>query len=92
DYSEVFPLTKLGPSNGGFNCTPLNDEAWHTDYQYQIQRVAAKNKNDKPVPKMFTKLEQKLYNMILSTNIPYALYAQYQAGPNMAYQVDGAFP
>ncbi len=41
---------------------------------------------------LFTRLEQKLYNLILSVNIPYAFYAQYQAGPSQQYQLDGAFP
>ena len=44
-------------------------------------------------PKLFfTKLEQKLYNLIIQAHIPIPFYAQYAAGPNQKYQLDGAFP
>ena len=55
-------------------------------------RLAAPKSKQPNRPTLFTKLEQKLYSVILSGNIPYAFFAQYQAGPGAQYQLDGAFP
>jgi very-short-patch-repair endonuclease len=41
---------------------------------------------------MFSNLEQTLYRLILSTNVPFPFYAQFQAGSGLEYQLDGAFP
>lgn len=80
---EIFCETEMEyPVSGGNLASPLNPPAI---------REAAK-KEEKPKPVLFSKLEQKLYNLILSANIPYAFYAQYQAGPGLQYQLDGAFP
>jgi len=90
------------PLLGGENCVPQN---WPAMFEYQTvinefsrnqpeeyHRYAAKKKEEKAAPRMFTSLEQKLYDIILSMNIPWAFYAQYQAGPGMKYQLDGAIP
>jgi very-short-patch-repair endonuclease len=41
---------------------------------------------------MFTSVEKMLYGLLLSLNMPYALYAQYSAGPTGDYQLDAAIP
>lgn len=89
DFTET--VWRIRP-DGGDGCKPLNpqaqEEMQNIRYHY---RIAAK-KEEKGVMKLFTNLEQKLYKIILSSNIPFAFYAQYQAGPGLQYQLDGAFP
>lgn len=77
------------PSDGGLLCLPMNNYARS---EWKAMRIAAK-KQEERIPKMlFSTLEQKLYNTINLANIPYAFYAQYQAGPSQQYQLDAAFP
>jgi very-short-patch-repair endonuclease len=86
---EVFTETEMFyPVDGGMYCRPMNNYA-KVEYR---EILAAKKKEDQPKPRMFTTLEQNLYKIILSANIPYAFYAQYQAGPTNNFQLDGAFP
>lgn len=40
----------------------------------------------------YTGLEKKLYQIVMSLNLPLAFYAQYEAGPGKVYALDGAFP
>ena len=40
----------------------------------------------------YTGLEKKLYQIVMSLNLPLAFYAQYEAGPGKEYALDGAFP
>lgn len=88
---EVFTNNELEyPIDGGFWCCPLNKPAMR---EYGSIRFAATGKKDeKPRPRLFSQLEQKLYQVILNTQVPYPLYAQYQAGPGLAYQLDAAMP
>lgn len=95
-----------GPADGGPNCLPQNPMAWAEYAQagflvQHMSRLAASlpmggkaqgGKQNQPPVKLFSSIEQKIYQIILGGNIPYAFYAQYQAGPGMAYQLDGAFP
>ncbi len=55
--------------------------------------ITAQRKPKINLPKeYFTSIEQALYNIILEAGIPYAFYAQYGAGPDKKYKLDGAFP
>lgn len=55
--------------------------------------VVAQRKPQVQLPKeFFTSIEQKLYNLILDAGVPFAFYAQYAAGPEGKYKLDGAFP
>lgn len=55
-------------------------------------KVAAATTQPTPAPKLFTKLEQALYNIILKLGLNMPLYAQFQAGPHNEYRLDAAFP
>jgi very-short-patch-repair endonuclease len=92
DDIEVFPLLEGGPRNGGVNAEPQNRLAMQEDYSAGMVRTAAKSPQGGMAPSLFTQLEQELYKIILGMNVPYAFFAQYQAGPGQQYQLDGAFP
>lgn len=90
-------LSEVGPPRGGPTATPWNAWAVQESFQNdapddQLERVAADNKQQAPLPMLFTKLEQTLYGIVLSLNMPMPFYAQYVAGPGMQYKLDGAFP
>jgi len=70
--------------DGGPFCCPLNGIA------SKLYKTA--KKEPQPPKMLFSKLEQKLYSLILNMNIPFPFYAQYRAGPGLQYQLDGAFP
>ena len=85
------------PVLGGESSYPLNYEALedlssHKYSENENVRLVVSKKIEKPQPKLFTSLEKKLYAMLTSLNMPYALYAQYSAGPTMDYQLDAAIP
>jgi very-short-patch-repair endonuclease len=85
----IFAEAELSyPIDGGEFCRPLNSAAI---VEYNNIRLAKKNERQPPKT-LFSKLEQELYNIIINANIPYPFYAQYQAGPGLQYQLDGAFP
>lgn len=89
---DMIALIEPGPGFTSFTY-PLNRIAMSEYNSYVTEgkiRLAAKTPAQ-PL-QLFTSWEQKLYNLILSQNIPFALYAQYQAGPNMKYQIDAAIP
>ena len=82
---------------GGYTSIPLNNEAYYeikaasTSEDENIRFVSAK-KDEMKQPQMFTSVEKMLYGLLLSLNMPYALYAQYSAGPTGDYQLDAAIP
>jgi very-short-patch-repair endonuclease len=76
------------PVDGGPCCFGLNVAAVNNLYNIR----SAKKQERQPPKMLFSKLEQKLYNLILSTNVSFPFYAQFQAGPGLQYQIDGAFP
>ena len=57
-----------------------------------IKTGSKSNNNALQPPKIFTKLEQKLYNIILRLNLQLPFYAQFEAGPKDQYRIDAAFP
>jgi len=58
-----------------------------------VRVVTAQRKPQVNLPKeYFTSIEQALYNIVLEAGIPYAFYAQFAAGPDGKYKIDGAFP
>ena len=105
---DIFPMFDSEPVMGGYNSVPMNRAANSVVFQHRNaeasllstistadsthRRTAAKSDQKTNQPTLFTKLEQKLYSIVLSGNIPYAFFAQYQAGPGAQYQLDGAFP
>jgi len=56
------------------------------------KQIAAGKIKEKPVMHGYTGLEKKLYQIIMSMNIPMAFFAQFEAGPSKEYILDGAFP
>ena len=100
NMGTVLPIHGEPPLLGGASADPKNLYALfeymqvHGE-QWNPVRIAAK-RGDKgqqmTQPHLFTGLEQKLYKMICSADIPFAFYAQYTAGPGQDYQLDGAFP
>ncbi|MBS1722375.1 MAG: DUF559 domain-containing protein [Armatimonadetes bacterium] len=91
-------LEEWGPFHGGEFSLPMNPLA----VQERISDIGqgwvreAKKGNDadmRPGPyEKFTSWEYKLYNIVLSINPPLPFYAQYAAGPDNQYRLDGAFP
>ena len=85
-----------GPDDGGWGVYPVNDQAIYkmfgrrakadTGMFREAQRQNTQNR------KLFTNLENQLYKILKSSNQPYALFAQYEAGPGMQYQLDAAIP
>jgi len=89
----IFEILPTGPADGGPFCQPINRLAMLESIQRDkagMTRTAAKN--EKKMVYRYTNLEQKLYNIVLRCSAPFAFYAQFQAGPGMEYQLDGAFP
>ena len=87
----------VSPLFGGEFCIPLNIEAQvqfngYVNSNDENIRTAASKKVQTNVPSMYTSLEKKLYGLLMSLNIPEPLYAQYNAGPTMDYQLDAAIP
>jgi hypothetical protein len=97
EYDGLFGSLQM-PLFGGDNSHPLNNYALEEIYQFSsnenesIKKYAKKKIDVTQQPKMFTNLEKKLYGLTMSLNMPYPLYAQYSAGPNMDYQLDAAIP
>jgi len=58
----------------------------------EIYRNVYAKKAEMGQPQLFTSIEKMLYSLLLSLNMPYALYAQYSAGPTGDYQLDAAIP
>ena len=93
ELTDALPI-ESGPEMGGPLSVPMN--AYAMQIQRHVpevvgQRTSAK-KDDKAQVTLFTKLEQKLYNLIMSSNVPLPLFAQYMAGPGAKYQLDAAYP
>ena len=86
-------LIEPGPGFTRFTY-PLNGAAVneYNDLVNQEKIVIAKKQYPSQPIQLFTSWEQKLYNLLLGQNIPLAIYAQYQAGPNQKYQLDAAMP
>ena len=85
------------PELGGVQSCALNyesqaelNQAQQSDNHLVREVIAAKK--DKPQAQLFTSIEKTLYGLLLSMNMPYALYAQYSAGPTGDYQLDAAIP
>ena len=82
---------------GGDNSIPLNNEAFielklAENSENEIYRNVYAKKAEMGQPQLFTSIEKMLYSLLLSLNMPYALYAQYSAGPTGDYQLDAAIP
>ena len=90
---QMIALVEPGPGFTKFTY-PLNAYAVN-EYKSLVQDkkiVLSKKKYPSQPMQLFTSWEQKLYRLILEQNIPFAIYAQYQAGPNQKYQLDAAMP
>lgn len=90
---QMVALIEPGPGFTKFTY-PLNAYAIN-EYQSFVNEekiVLAKTNYPAQPMQLFTSWEQKLYKLILDQNIPFAIYAQYQAGPNDKYQLDAALP
>lgn len=91
---EMFALIPPGPGYTMFTF-PFNAYAMR-EYNNSLadnRTVTAKVGDVTQQPlQLFTSWEQKLYNLITMQNIPFAIYAQWQAGPNNKYQLDAAIP
>lgn len=100
EMDEIFPMSEVGPPLGGYDAMPMNRDAhvqwsscWSEERSKREVLAQSKNKNKQMPPRiLFTKLEQQLYKTLVNANIPYALFAQYKAGPGMQYQLDAAIP
>ena len=99
--NELSPLIDLiedyGPYHGGETSVPMNPLAMQerqSDVANQwIREAAKKDEEYRPGPyEKFTSWENKLYGIVLSINPPLPFYAQYPAGPDDQYRLDGAFP
>ena len=96
EYDGLFG-NLLSPVLGGVNSVALNYEA-NTELSLaaksedELLKTVIAAKKDNSQVQMFTSLEKTLYGLLLSMNMPYALYAQYSAGPSMDYQLDAAIP
>jgi len=82
---------------GGYTSVPLNNEAYYEIKTSSISedeniRFVSAKKEELKQPQMFTSVEKMLYSLLMSLNMPYALYAQYSAGPTGDYQLDAAIP
>lgn len=90
---QMIALVEPGPGFTKFTY-PLNAYAIN-EYNSLVEEekiVLAKKKYPSQPMQLFTSWEQKLYRLVLEQNIPFAIYAQYQAGPNQKYQLDAAIP
>lgn len=101
--NESVDLISFVPIGGGEDVIPLNMSATielnnlvaqgKMISNAKIRIAAARGDKDQNIPKMlFSKLEQRLYSIVLQGNMPYPFFAQYTAGPSMQYQLDGAIP
>ncbi len=77
-------LEPVEPWNVPFVGVPMNYAA--------SQGVRYSKVKEKKMLHGYTGLEKKLYQIIMSLNLPYAFYAQFESGPGKAYVLDGAFP
>ncbi len=90
---EMIALVEPGPGFTKFTW-PVNAAAVN-EYNHYVNEekiVIAKKQYPTQSIQLFTSWEQKLYNLLLAQNIPFAIYAQWQAGPNQKYQLDAAMP
>jgi len=73
------------------NGKPMNLPAINETINNGMTRTAnaSQNQNQMTPPKLFTKLEQKLYSIVLKLNLQLPFYAQFEAGQ---YRIDAAFP
>lgn len=90
---EMISLIEPGPGFTKFTY-PLNAYASNEYNNLVSSEKIVLAKKDYPTQsiQLFTSWEQKLYNLLLTQNIPLAIYAQWQAGPNQKYQLDAAMP
>jgi len=96
EYDGLFG-NLYAPLLGGIQSIPLNTEA-HVEIRLAESSednnlktvIAAKKQMNQP--QMYTSIEKLLYGLLISLNMPYALYAQYSAGPTGDYQLDAAIP
>lgn len=95
----IDPLDDHGQYHGGDESVPMNPLAMQerqSDVSNGWIREARKPSKDeefRPSPyQKFTSWENKLYGIVLSINPPLPFYAQYAAGPDDQYRLDGAFP
>lgn len=93
----IDPLEDWGQYHGGDVSVPMNPLAMQerqSDISNGWVREAKKNDDEmRPNPyQKFTSWENKLYGIVLSINPPLPFYAQYAAGPDDQYRLDGAFP
>jgi hypothetical protein len=95
----IDPLDDYGQYHGGDESVPMNPLAMQerqSDVSSGWIREARKPSKDeelRPSPyQKFTSWENKLYGIVLSINPPLPFYAQYAAGPDDQYRLDGAFP
>jgi very-short-patch-repair endonuclease len=90
---EMIALVEPGPGFTKFtwpvNASAVNE---YNNYVNEEKIVIAKKQYPSQSIQLFTSWEQKLYNLLLAQNIPFAIYAQWQAGPNQKYQLDAAMP
>ena len=99
-FKPIDKANIVGPADGGPTCQPLNQSAQYEylSYANYCQRnniVTSSNKKPSKEDqqyqiRLFTKLEQSLYEILLKLNIPYPLYAQLMAGPHQEYTIDAA--
>lgn len=90
----------IHPDDGGPTVAPLNRLAQAqlggfrgTKTRTVTAAKKSKKKDDENMaPRLFTKLEQSLYSIIMSLNLPLPLYAQFIAGPSYEYALDAAVP
>lgn len=87
------------PFNGGEDSYPVNELAklqrhsFVSQGLYRATAAAKQDEKEKPNPYFKpTSWEWRLYQLVLALNPPIPFYAQYKAGPNDRYRIDGAFP
>jgi very-short-patch-repair endonuclease len=99
--SELSPmvsvLEEFGPYHGGESSVPMNPVAIQerqSDIANEWIRISKKDKDEmrKGPYERFTSWENRLYEIVLGLNPPLPFYAQYPAGPEEQYRLDGAFP
>lgn len=83
EFSNGYPLNRKAIYHTLYESKEVTNEQGHKEV------VAQRKSSPQLRREFFTKLEQQLYNIILSANIPYAFYAQFSVG---SYKLDGAFP
>ena len=62
------------------------------DIQRRVALGKKGKKEDTPQSMLFTSIEKKLYYLLTSLNLPFAIYAQYSMGQTSDYTLDAAIP